>query len=77
MESKLFRINLRDVAKGLVMAVLGAVVTFILQMADMPGFSVYAIDWSEIARIGFAASMTYILKNFLSTSDGKVMGTIG
>lgn len=77
MKSALYSINLKDITKGLVVAVITAVLSWLLQAMNVPGFSVYQIDWAEIARIAGSAGVAYIIKNFLSNSDGQVqLGSI-
>jgi uncharacterized PurR-regulated membrane protein YhhQ (DUF165 family) len=73
MNSTLFTINARDFAKGLIVAILAAVLTYIAQLINVPGFSFAGVDWSEIARIAVASGVAYIIKNFLS-DNGKILG---
>lgn len=77
MDSKMFKLNVRDVSKGFALAVITAVMTWLLQILDAPGFSVYQIDWTEIGRIAFAAGVSYLIKNYLSDGQGRIMGSIG
>lgn len=77
MKSKLYSIGTSDVAKGFVVAVITAILTWLLQAIDAPDFSVYRIDWTEIARIATSAGIAYIVKNFLSNEQGQVqLGSI-
>lgn len=77
MNSPLFKVDSGDFAKGIALAVIAAILTWLLQLVDAPGFSVYQIDWNEVFRIAFAAGVSYILKNYLSDSQGRVLGQIG
>ena len=81
MNSSMFRISLSDVQKGLVMAVLAGFALPIAAAFQTPGFDLFSANWNEIitlavngAVIGF---ITYLTKNFFSTEDGKVLGSIG
>ncbi len=68
----LFKLNWRDAAKGLVMAVLASVLTVVYQsvVAHTP------IDWNQVTQIAFASGLGYIVKNFFTDSDGKLLGKI-
>jgi len=77
MKSKLYSINLKDVAKGLIVAVLSAVLTWLLQALNAPGFDFYQMNYSEVGRVAFAAGIAYVVKNYLSNADGQVqLGSI-
>ena len=73
----MFTINGADFAKGIVMAVITAVLTWLLQMLDVPGFSVSTIDWGMIGRIAMTAGLGYIVKNYLSNEKGQVVTPLG
>lgn len=75
--SSMFSLNLRDVAKGLVLAVISAVVTYVYQATLVPGFTFGMIDLNACLTIGGVAGVSYLVKNYFSTPDGKVMGVIG
>lgn len=81
MNSDLFKIDLSDVAKGAVTAVLSGLALPILAIVQTPGFNIFTADWNQIwilavngAVAGFVA---YIVKNFFSDSQGRVLGSIG
>lgn len=71
--SKLFSLNWADLAKGLVMAVIGAVLTAAYQALSIGG----PIDLKAMATVALLAGLAYIIKNFFSDSQGKVFGAIG
>lgn len=75
--SKMFALDWRDVAKGLAISVISAVLAWILQVVNAPGFDFATVQWDEVLRIAFSAGVAYVLKNFLSDPQGKVLGTIG
>ena len=75
--SDMFKLNGGDIAKGLVIAVLGAVFATVAQWLNMPGFDFATFQWEELAKIAGSTALLYLTKNFLSTSDGKVLGSIG
>src|SRR3990167_7374260 len=75
MNSNLFKLNGSDFAKGAVMAVLAAVIVPIYTAASTNDFNaLVSIDWAETGKMAFTAFLAYVLKNFLSDSNGKVLG---
>ena len=81
MNSQLFSLNLNDFQKGLVVAVLSGLALPILAALRTPGFDVLHADWHQILVVGLngavAGLVAYLAKNFLSDSQGKVLGRIG
>ena len=76
MTSEIFRLGQRDFVKGIVVAVLGAVLATLAQWVNAPGFDFATFQWGEILKIATSAAIIYLSKNFLSTSDDKVLGKI-
>jgi hypothetical protein len=72
--SQLFTLGSNDYAKGLVVAVLAAVFTWLAQVVGAPGFDFATIQWSEVVRIAGVAALAYLAKNFATDDDGKVLG---
>ena len=70
--SELFQLNVRDSLKGLVMAVLGAVVGLLLQLLQ----NGTAIEWKSVAVAALVAALSYILKQLGTDSDGKFAGKV-
>lgn len=70
----MFSLQIQDFAKGLVIFVIGAIFTALLQMLQ-DGFS--GIDLKRIALIAAISGISYIVKNCFSTEDGKFLGRIG
>lgn len=81
MTSEIFSLNLRDVGKALVTAFFSGVVISIAGVVTQSGFNIFQADWQNILGValngGIATFMGYIIKNFLSTPNGKFMGMIG
>lgn len=77
MNSKIFNLNLKDVAKGLAVAVITAVVVYLGDVLQAPGFDFATFDWGSILNIGLSAGLAYLVKNFFSTNEGKFLGMIG
>lgn len=81
MPSGLFKLNLSDVQKAVVMAVITGAALPIIAAVQTPGFSILTTNWEQVgvlaingAVIGFVG---YLVKNFFSTTDGAVFGAIG
>lgn len=77
MNSNMFRLNSHDFVKGIVVAVLAAVVTFLGNALNAPGFDFAAFDWSTLLTVAMTAALAYLSKNFLTDTDGKVGGYFG
>lgn len=81
MNTKLFSIDGKDVAKALVMAVLSGALLPVLAAVQTPGFDFATVDWSGLLNLAMNGAVlgfvSYITKNFFSDSDGKVLGRIG
>jgi uncharacterized membrane protein YvlD (DUF360 family) len=75
--STLFSLNWKDLAKGVVMAALAAILLYFYQALTASGFSFTTIDWNALGQVGALAIVSYLLKNFFSTSDGKFAGLVG
>mgnify|MGYP001579596841 CR=1 FL=1 len=81
MNSTMFRLNLSDVSKGLVMAIITGFMLPVAAAFQTPGFDIFQANWSEIVNLAINGAVIgftgYIVKNFLSDEDGKVLGSIG
>jgi len=75
--SDLFNLNWSDVAKGLVVAVFAAVITYLAALVQVPGFDLTTINWQGVLSVAVIAGISYLGKNFVSDSNGKVLGAIG
>ena len=76
MASKPFSLNLNDAAKAMIVAVLVAVIGGLQQMLTAHGLDIGSYDWGLIMNLALSAGAGYLTKNFLSDSDGKVLGKI-
>lgn len=74
--SGMFSLAWRDVGKGLLLAVISAVVTHIYEATALPGFSFLTIDWGATLTIGGIAAISYLVKNFFTDSQGKFGGVL-
>lgn len=76
MQSGFFKLNFKDVSKGLVVAVLAVVLGALQQMMTAHGLDFGAYDWNSIINLAITAGGAYLVKNLFSTPDGKVLGRI-
>ena len=68
--TNLFSLGWNDAVKGLVMAVLAGVVTFIY------GSLGTGIDWNEVLQVAISSGLAYIIKNYLTDSEGRILGRL-
>jgi len=66
--SKLFTLTLSDFLKGLVVAVLAAALTILMQSIQTGTF---IIDWKAMIFTSIAAAIAYLIKNLGTNSEGK------
>ncbi len=80
MKSELYKFVANDFIKGAITAVFAAVITVIAGVTSQVGFDVFSADWgaigNSVANVSTATFMAYLLKNFASDEDGKLMGKI-
>ena len=74
MNAPMFKLNLSDVVKGLIVAVLAAVVTSLGHALNAPGFDFATFDFSTLLSVALTAGLAYMSKNFLSDSAGNFGG---
>lgn len=67
MKSGFASLNVQDFFKGLIIAVITALVTFLYNTMDS-GELVF--NWKQIITTSLTAALAYIIKNYLSNSDG-------
>jgi len=70
--SKLFGLNLADLSRGLLIAVLTPAFVIVQQSLDSGSI---ALNFKSIGISALAGGMAYILKNFLSNSSGQILGS--
>ena len=72
--STLFHLDLNDFAKGIVVAVLVAILGGIQQAFIGHGLDFGAFDWGSIFNLAVMAGMGYLTKNLITDSNGKILG---
>ena len=68
MNSTFLNINLNDLGKGLILAVLTSVLTVIYTTVQAGSLT---FNWSLIATTALTSALSYLLKNLLTNSEGQ------
>jgi hypothetical protein len=68
--SEFGKLNLGDFEKGLIVAVLTAVLTVIYQSVSQGSL---VFNWTAIASTGLTAAIAYVLKNLGTNSEGQFL----
>ena len=71
MNSNFFSLNWLDLAKGLLVAVIGAILTGIYEAITAGALTWTWAFFQPIVLTGVAAGIAYLIKNFLSNSSGE------
>ncbi|AMR33953.1 hypothetical protein A0256_22140 [Mucilaginibacter sp. PAMC 26640] len=66
--SPIFSINLKDLTKGLIVAIGSAVITALQTTLQAGSFTV---DWKSIGTVALAAGLSYLLKNFFTPAQSN------
>lgn len=74
MESKLFRVNFKDIGRGLLVAVFTAILVKVAAVVNVPGFQFASFDFTSLIGVAVSAMVGYLTKNFLTDSSGTVLG---
>ncbi len=76
--SELFSLDLKDLIRGVITAVLTGTFFAVCGIFTTVGFDVFSADWSQIGRMavngGFAGLVGYIIKRFFSNKEGEFLG---
>ena len=76
--SNLFKLNVGDLGRGAVTALLAGVVWSVASVFTQSGFDIFSADWKTIINsalnAGMAAFVGYLSKNLLTDSEGKLLG---
>lgn len=72
-KSKLFKLHLNDFTKGLIVAIITACLTVAYQMLTNCADMFSCLDFKQIASTAILAAMSYLMKNLVTNSDGKIL----
>lgn len=79
MKSKLFSLGKSDFAKGAVSALIAGFIFAVGSAVSQSGFSIFSADWAMILdtalTAGVASFVGYVGKNFLTDSEGTLLGS--
>ncbi len=70
--STLFQLDWKDAVKGLVMAVLTAVLASVYGAVT----NHMAIDWAKVLDIALSSGLAYVVKNYFTDGEGKLLGKL-
>lgn len=73
-KSAFMDLDSNDLIKGLFVAVLAAVFTFLANLIQVPGFDFTNINWGQVLQIAIVAGGSYLTKNMLTTQSGSILG---
>ena len=71
--SKKFRINYRDIAKGIILAIITAVVTFLYTSLENDTFEFTSAYFMGILKVALMAFLGYIVKNYFENERGFML----
>ena len=69
------KLNWQDWVNGLSTAIFTAVIP-VLYQATQQGMDLLHYDWASVGKLALSAGFGYILRKFLTTEDGHVMGVV-
>ncbi len=69
--SSLFRLNLQDLLKGLVVTVLSVVLGTVLESLKTGN-----INWQNVGIIALSAGLGYVIKQLATDENGKLLGKL-
>jgi hypothetical protein len=74
--SEIYTLSNNDLVKGVAVAILSAVLTWLLDALQVPTFDFASLSFLEGVRIGLVAGIAYLVKNFATDGEGKILGKI-
>jgi hypothetical protein len=74
MKNGVLKLGMADFAKGLLVAVIVGVLTYLAQVMNVPGFAFTRDVFNECFKFAVVSGIGYLIKNFLSDDKGNVLG---
>jgi hypothetical protein len=74
--SEYLKINVSDIAKGIAVAVLTAVLQFLYQLVVNNGLNFSQTDFQQLLSVAVLSALGYLSKNLLTDSQGRLVGKI-
>lgn len=72
----MFKLGYKDAIKGVIMSVLSAVLTALLNIIQQNGLALTGAELKMIATVAVTTLLSYLLKNFLTDENDKFVGKI-
>jgi hypothetical protein len=72
MNSTFLSLDLKDLSKGLLMAVLSSVLTIVYNTVEAGSLD---FNWHAIGMAAITSGIAYLMKNLLSNSNGKFLSS--
>jgi hypothetical protein len=76
-QTKLFRLSMGDLGRGLVVAILSAILLTVQNWITNPSFSVFNLGLGDViilVNIAIVAGLGYLAKNLVTDEEGKLLG---
>ncbi len=70
-KSEFLRLSKNDIVHGLIVAIISAALTALIQSVQTGNF-----NWQAILSVAAVAGLSFLSKQFLSDSNGKFLGGI-
>lgn len=72
MKSTFFSLNGKDLFKGLIIAIIGALITGLYELFQAGPFVFDWVTFKPIVFTAVAAGLSYLIKNLFQNSEGEV-----
>jgi len=73
MKSLFLKLKTNDFVKGLIVAMLAAIITSVYSLIQQGSLQMDWLTWKPIFLTAVGAGLSYIIKNFFSNSDGQFL----
>ena len=74
--SNLLNLNLRDLFKGLVTAILSGIIAYLYDAVSTGNLQLSMEMLQKVGFVALLAGLGYLSKNLLTASDGKILGSL-
>jgi uncharacterized membrane protein YciS (DUF1049 family) len=74
--SALLKLNMNDFVKGLAIVVIVSILGALNDAIQTSGLAVAQYDWGSIEKVAITAGIGYLVKNLLTSENGKIFGRI-
>ena len=71
--SEIFTVGVKDFIRGIIVATVSGVIMYIYGAVNSGTLS---IDWHQVGIVALASGLGYIVKNYLTTADGRFAGIL-